>query len=58
MMDWQEVAVIVVVAAAVGVALWRTVRAFRSRGSDCGCGCDGCGLKDRCDPRKRDRSGR
>lgn len=39
-MNGVDILLIVVLAAAIGGAVWRTVKRRKSGG--CGCGCDGC----------------
>ena len=40
----QEVVTYIVLAAAVGYAMWHVVRSFRKDSKPC-CGCEGCPLK-------------
>lgn len=45
MIDW--IIGIVVAAAVIGI-IWKKIRDARSGRGGCGCGCDGCGTKDKC----------
>ena len=40
------------VAAMVAMLVWKMIRDKRQGKSSCGCGCEGCALKDKCHPSK------
>ncbi|MBJ2183091.1 MAG: FeoB-associated Cys-rich membrane protein [Muribaculaceae bacterium] len=54
-MDWQLIAVGVIMAAALAHIIWRVWRAARrgGRSSSCSCGCSGCSLADKCADKKQ-----
>ncbi|GHV05224.1 hypothetical protein FACS1894217_01740 [Clostridia bacterium] len=46
-----SIIIAIVVAAAIGVAIWRIVRGAK-KGGNCGCGCDSCAAGDICGKNK------
>jgi hypothetical protein len=46
--NWGTVVVAAVVVAIVGVVVWRMIADKKAGKSSCGCGCEGCAMKDQC----------